>query len=383
MAGKTYDVAVIGAGVFGAWTARQLQRAGRSVILVDAYGVSNHRGSSGGESRIIRMGYGKDEIYTQWAWRSLGLWKEFFQLVGEDLFHPTGVLGLADARDTYVAECIPVLAKAGVKSEKLSRQDLAKRFPQFVLDGIAWGLFEPEGGVLMAGRAVEALVRETRKDGVEYLHGAVLAPVGQGRLESVATQKGEVIDAGLFVFACGPWLPKIFPDLLGGRIFPTRQEVFFFGSPAGDACFQPPAFPTWIFLADMVYGLPDLENRGMKISFHHLGPAIDPDAADRLVSAESLAAMRGYLGRRFPALKDAPVVESRVCQYENTSNGDFLIDRHPAFENVWLVGGGSGHGFKHGPALGEYVAARLLEGGEIDARFSLATKATLRNRSVI
>jgi monomeric sarcosine oxidase len=383
MADRAYDVAVIGAGVFGSWIARQLQRAGRSVILVDAYGPSNNRGSSGGESRIIRMGYGKDEIYTRWSNRSLGLWKEFFQLAGEDLFRPTGVLGLAAEGDTYVADCDAVLGKAGVRTEKLARQDLAKRFPQFALDGIAWGLFEPDSGVLMARRAVQALVRQTLKDGAGYLQGAVLPPAGEGRLKSVETRKGEGVSAGMFVFACGPWLPKLFPDLVGGRISPTCQEIFFFGTPAGDARFQPPAFPTWLYLADEVYGMPDLENRGMKISFHDLGPAIDPDAAERVVSPQSLLAMRAYVGRRFPALKDAPVVESRVCQYANTSTGDFLIDRHPAFQNVWLVGGGSGHGFKHGPALGEYVAARILEGGEVDPRFSLATKATLRNRTVL
>ena len=382
MAGKTYDVAVIGAGVFGSWTARELQGAGRSVILVDAYGAAHNRSSSGGESRIIRMGYGKDEIYTLWSNRSLGIWKEFFRRVGEDLFHPTGVLEVAAGEDAYVTECEVVLERARVRTEKLSRSDLAKRFPQFNLEGIGWGLFEPDSGVLMARRALQALVRETVKDGADFLPAAVLAPSGQGRLESVATGKGERVEAGVFVFACGPWLPKVFPDLLGGRITPTRQQVFFFGAAPGDTRFQPPAFPTWIFLADEVYGMPDLENRGMKISFHFLGPAIDPDTADRVVSPESLQAMRDYVGRRFPALKGAPIVGTRVCQYENTSSGDFLIDRHPAFENVWLVGGGSGHGFKHGPVLGEYVAQRILEGDGVDARFSLATKTSVQGGRV-
>lgn len=92
--------------------------------------------------------------------------------------------------------------------------------------------------------------------------------------------------------------------------------------------------------------------------------------------------MREFVGRRFPTLKNAPLLEARVCQYENTSNGDFLIDRHPDFDNVWLVGGGSGHGFKHGPALGEYVAARVTEGGPVEPRFTLATKDTVQKRSV-
>jgi glycine/D-amino acid oxidase-like deaminating enzyme len=109
---------------------------------------------------------------------------------------------------------------------------------------------------------------------------------------------------------------------------------------------------------------------------------VDPDTQSRVVSAQSAEEVRRYVARRFPALKDAPVVETRVCQYENTSNGDFLIDRHPEMENVWLVGGGSGHGFKHGPSLGEYVAKRVLEGGPTEAKFSLSAKQTFQKRAV-
>ena len=381
-AGKTYDVAVIGAGVFGAWTAHHLQRAGQRVILVDSYGPSNNRASSGGESRIIRMGYGKDEIYTQWSIRSLSQWKEFFHKTGEALFHPTGVLWLAGEGDAYATASLDSLVKAGVKTARLSRLELTKRFPQMALEEFSWGLYEPESGVLMARRAVQAVVREARKAGVDYRQDAIHSPARPGQLSTAIASSGESIHAGTFVFACGPWLPKLFPNLLGQRIFPTRQEVFFFGVPAGDERFRPPTLPTWLAMAEGVYGMPDLENRGVKISCDRHGAAIDPDVAERSSSTEMLAEMRAYLGRRFPALRHAPLLESRVCQYENTSNGDFLIDRHPDFTNVWLVGGGSGHGFKHGPALGEYVAARILEGGAVDPRFSLATKATLQQRQV-
>jgi len=184
------------------------------------------------------------------------------------------------------------------------------------------------------------------------------------------------------VFACGPWLPKVFPDLLGERIFPTRQEVFYFGPPAGDDRFRAPAMPVWVDFSEEIYGLPDFEGRGFKVSLDRHGLAIDPDTGSRVFTPETLAAVRGFVGRRFPALKDAPLVLSEVCQYENTSNGDFLIDRHPERENVWLVGGGSGHGFKHGPALGEYVTARIVEGGKVEDRFSLATKEKFQKRAV-
>ena len=137
-----------------------------------------------------------------------------------------------------------------------------------------------------------------------------------------------------------------------------------------------PALPTWIDFKDEAYGLPDLEGRGIKIAIDRHGPPFDPDSGNRVVTGEGLAEVRRYLARRLPELKDAPVTETRVCQYENTSNGDFLIDLHPQFDNVWLVGGGSGHGFKHGPVVGEYVAARIEGSNEgIEPRFSLESKA--------
>ncbi|MGH9882926.1 MAG: FAD-dependent oxidoreductase, partial [Pyrinomonadaceae bacterium] len=185
-----------------------------------------------------------------------------------------------------------------------------------------------------------------------------------------------------FVFACGPWLPKLFPALLAELIHVTRQEVFFFGVPAGDDRFEREQIPAWIDFNDLVYGIPNLDNRGFKIAIDAHGAQFDPDTDDRVPSPEGLTAVRAYLAKRMPALHDAPVTESRVCQYENTSNGDFLIDRHPALENVWLVGGGSGHGFKHGPAVGEHVAALISGDAKVQLRFALATKEKVQRRKV-
>ena len=134
---------------------------------------------------------------------------------------------------------------------------------------------------------------------------------------------------------------------------------------------------------ELVYGVPDLEGRGFKLAIDAHGPPFDPDAGERLATAEGLALAREQLARRLPGLRDAPVVEARVCQYENTPNGDFLIDRHPDFENVWLVGGGSGHGFKHGPALGEYVARRVTQADtDSEPRFVLSAEGKARRRLV-
>ena len=384
-----YDVAVIGAGVFGVWTAYLLRRAGAHVILLDAYGPGNSRASSGGESRIMRMGYGPDEIYTRSAMRSLDLWREFFARVetpslpaSQRLFRATGVLWLARESDVYCEATSGVLTRLGVEVERLELDELRNRYPHINFAQVAWGLFEQASGALMARRAVQTVASQTEADGTIVRLDKVEPIVGETQLDYVSTLKGERISANSFVFACGPWLPKLFPELLGQRIYVTRQEVFFFGIPAGDNRFGPEETPIWIDFTDLAYAIPNLENRGFKIAIDAHGPEFDPDSGERVVTSDGSIAARAYLSKRVPHLATAPIVESRVCQYENTSNGDFLIDRHPDLENVWLVGGGSGHGFKHGPAVGEYVVSLLSGGGRAEPRFALGTKQTLQHRQV-
>src|ERR1700675_4321839 len=384
---KKYDVAVIGAGVFGAWTAWHLCKRGRRVLLVDAYGPAHSRASSGGESRIIRMGYGADELYTRWAMRSLVQWKELFAetLRSPALFQQTGVLWLA-SKDAGIREMSAVLSRCEVPFEALSSSAIARRYPQFNSHGLGVGILETESGVLMGRRAVVAVLERSLSLGAEYRQAQVTPPhaadVRRSTLDTISTSDGEQISAGQFVFACGAWLGKIFPEFLGPRIFPSRQEVFFFGLPPGDRQFSAGSLPTWLIQTDEVYGMPSLEWRGFKIAFDSHGPRVDPDTQSRVVSAQSIERVRKYVAKRFPALAHAPIVETRVCQYENTSNGDFLIDRHPKINNIWFAGGGSGHGFKHGPVLGEYVAQQILDGGPAERRFSLASKATEQKRAV-
>ena len=385
---KTYDVLVVGAGVFGAWTAFQLARRGQRVLLVDAYGPGNSRSSSGDESRIIRMGYGADELYTRWAMRSLVQWKELLaETMGTPpLFHQTGVLWLASKEYARLKEMTAVLTRCKVPFESLSSSAIAERYPQFSSHDLGVGILETESGVLMARRAVSEVVESALSLGVEYRQTQVTplsaTDSNKSRLAAISTNNGEKISAGQFVFACGAWLGNIFPEILGPRIFPSRQEVFFFGVLPGDRQFSAGSLPTWLIQADEVYGMPDLESRGFKIAFDSHGERVDPDTQSRVVSAQSVEHVREYVARRFPVLANAPIVETRVCQYENTSNGDFLIDRHPEINNVWFAGGGSGHGFKHGPVFGEYLAQQILDGGPAEPRFSLASKATEQNRAV-
>jgi sarcosine oxidase len=387
MSGKqaSWDAVVVGAGVFGAWTAWHLRKAGQRVLLLDALGAANARASSGGESRLTRGSYGSDEVYTRLAFDSLAPWKWLSDLSGLPILHQVGVLFFFQKRVEYVVQSLDVHQRLKLPTQELDRAALEQRYPQVSWKDIEVGLLEPEFGVLMARRAVQTLVKQFVKAGGEYRVAAVKPPAAEKALTRIELLDGTAIAATNYIFACGPWLPKMFPHLLGPRIFPTRQEVFFFAPPAGDARFGAAALPGWADFnnGDIFYGMPDLEGRGFKVANDKHGPPIDPDRGDRLASPGGLADARAYLAKRFPALAGAPLNEERVCQYENSSNGDLLIDRHPTASNILLVGAGSGHGFKHGPEVGRY-AAELATGKlkKVEPRFSLATKAEQQNRAV-
>jgi len=375
---QIYDVAVIGAGVFGAWTAHELKRRGRSVLLIDAYGAGHARASSGGESRVIRASYGGDPIYSPMARQSLEAWSRLSARVGQPILYRTGVLWFSPASDAYMARSLQWLKDRRLPHSTFDAAGLRARFAQIRFNDGEAGFLEEDSGALMAGRGVQAVVADGRLNLVRRRMGAP-ARRSDGRYDL-----GEGQAARALVYACGPWLATLFPDVVGARIAATRQEVLHFGAPAGDPAFGPDKCPVWADFngGEIVYGLPDLEGQGFKIAFDAHGPRCDPDTMERSVPKASIDRARAYLAQRFPALASAPLIHARVCQYENTSNGDFLIDRLPGHDHVWLVGGGSGHGFKHGPAVGARVAAHVLDDAPVEPRFALATKQTVHARTV-
>ena len=386
MAGKGGEqVAVVGAGVFGAWTAHHLQLAGHRVTLIDAWGPAHSRASSGGGSRLTRAAYGRDAIYTRMAIDSLPQWKALSAVSGLPIFVPSGVLFFFPTEEPYVGDSVAAHKKFGLPTDVLTRAEMARRFPMIDFEGISVGLYEPGFGALMARRSVLTLVDRFVRGGGELKKGFVEPPVtGSAQLAEVRLSSGEKVQADRFVFATGPWLPKLFPKVIGPKILPTRQEVFYFATPPGDRSFLPGTMPGWADFngGDIFYGFPDLETRGVKFAHDQHGVEVDPDTQSRRPTDAALAEIIAFRDRRFPGLRNAPLIGAEVCQYENSSNGDFLVDFHPTLKNVLLVGGGSGHGFKHGPEVGRYAAARLFGSGRAEPRSSLASKAETHHREV-
>lgn len=392
-------IAVIGAGAFGGWTALYLLRAGARVTLVDAWGPGNSRASSGGETRVIRGVYGPDQPYTQLAARALAVWKEHEAQWKQKFFFPIGVLWMAKASGEFERGSLPLLKDAGIPFEQFSKNEMARRWPQINFDSIEWGIYEPQSGYLLARSSAQAVVEHFISEGGEYRQAAVETQnleslLEAGRLlaggnsrqsrnrKALPLSDGSNLAANRYVFACGPWLGKLFAKTVGPHFVSTKQDVFFFGTPANDLRYNEDNIPVWADHGDrFMYGIPGNQGRGFKLADDTRGPEFDPTNGERMISKDRLAEARRYLAYRFPGMKNAPLVETRVCQYEDTTDHNFIIDRHPVNENVWIVGGGSGHGFKHGPALGEMVAELVLKDETAGPLYGLDRFAGKKSRS--
>jgi monomeric sarcosine oxidase len=373
MSSKTHIV-VIGAGAFGGWTALYLLRRGARVTLLDAWGPGNARSSSAGETRVMRGTYGADHLYTKMAAHATRLWKEHDKRWNRRLFRPAGVLWMvAGDDDQYERGALPVLREADVRFEELSTAEMTRRWPQINFEDVRWGICEPDGGFLCANAACRAVLDGFITEGGEYKQAAVVAGKSESEYrDGLKLSDGSMLTAAQYVFACGPWLGKLFPETVGDLIKPTKQDVFFFGTPAGDDRLSDPNLPVWADHGErFIYGIPAGDGRSFKIADDTRGPEFDPTAGERTANPETLKTLRDYLGFRFPAMRGAPLLETQVCQYENSPDNNFIIDRHPKADNVWIMGGGSGHGFKHGPALGEMVAELVMEGKDAHSMFRL------------
>lgn len=366
-AGAAPDVIVVGAGVFGLWTSFYLNRMGADVLLLDQYGPGNSRATSGGETRGVRTSYGDRPhglSWVRWADEAIRRWKRFDaewrDRLLPRLFFTTGDLILREEMDPYLEATKSHWDAVGIEHEVLDGDEVKRRWPVVNTDAVGVAFHEPDAGVVRARRACEAVATVFQDEGGE-LRIAKVRPGSStgGALADVVLASGERLHAGQYVFAVGPWFPKLFPAFMESRLRISMGHTVYFGTPPGDDRFNWPNLPS--------YGVPGCtgwpaltpDNRGFRVRTGGR-PPMDPDLSPRRLDAEHVEPARNVLRRWFPDLAEAPVVETRACHYESSVTRNFIVDHHPDWHNAWLAGGGSAEGFKFGPVTGEYVARRVL-----------------------
>jgi glycine/D-amino acid oxidase-like deaminating enzyme len=360
---KRSSIAVIGAGAFGGWASLFLLRSGFNVTLIDAWGAGNSRSSSGDETRVIRSTYGANEFYFSLNVRALELWKESQQRWHKQLFFNTGVLWFCHAeKSPLVDDSILFSKKYNAEYEYLTTKEIKKRYPVVNCNDLHHGWFDPYGGYLKARESCQIVNEAFIAEGGKFIQAFVTpGKISAGKIENINLSTGEKITSDAYLFACGAWLGQLFPEVLSQKIIATKQETYYFGVPKDQSIIYD-SMPVWIDLDghDYYYGIPGNAHRGFKIGVDLRGEIFDPTNGERAINPETLAKARKFIVHRFPGLKNAPLLENRVCQYENSPDGNFIFEQHPEAENVWFLGGGSGHGFKHGPALGELIAKLFI-----------------------
>ena len=371
---QTPDIAVVGAGAFGAWTALHLQQSGAQVTLVDQYGPANSRATSGGETRGVRTGYGghpHELLWMSWAKRAIEKWnawdEQWQDMLLPRVFFTTSDLIMRDEWTDFMEDTRRNWDELGIRHEVIDADEVRRRWPVIDVTDITVALWEEDAGVVRARRAIESVARVFEHEGGQVR----IARAGMGgatnrRLNALGLQPGDDLSAGTYVFALGPWFPKAFPELMGDRVRIPIGHVVYLRTPPGDNSYSYPNLPSYNFPG--VTGWPALgsDNRGFRVRTGGRGGENDPDTSRRWLEPDELERPRAFVAQRFPGLADAPISETRACHYEISTTRNFFFDHHPDYDNVWFAGGGSAEGFKFGPVIGEYLAGRVL-GTETDA----------------
>jgi glycine/D-amino acid oxidase-like deaminating enzyme len=392
----TSHVIVVGAGAWGAFTSWHLRKAGHRVTLIDQYGVANSRATSGDETRGIRSSYGDrtltPELWTAWARKSIQRWREFdaehAKRFGTRYFFTTGDVILREKTEPFTTKTMELWNKLGVKYEVLTTDDAKRRWPQINSDGQGVVVYEPDAGVARARDSIQAVVALGRDAGVEFRLGKVTpGPISNGRMNGITLGDGTKLEADAYVFCCGPWMEKVLPMALKNKTRLPIGHVCYFGTPIGDDRFTYPNIPTWNVPGVTGWAALPVDSRGFRVRGAIAPPAPpraagaadapppppppsnatppdprqqDPDLSSRWSSQERIDGSRRVLAKYFPALADAPLLETRSCHYESSVNRNFIVDRVPGAENAWIAGMGQAEGFKFSIVMGEYAAWRVL-----------------------
>lgn len=381
-------VVILGAGVWGSFTALELRRRGHRVTLVDAYGPGNSRSTSGDETRGIRSSYGDRGpaglLWTRWAHEAIARWAEFDaehgRTFGTRFFERTGDIILRTQDEPFLQKTREHWTALKVPFEQVDGAEVMKRWPVINADDTTVALFEPGAGVARARAATQAAAMLAQRAGATLVTGrASLGAVANGRLDGLVLDDGRTVRGDVYVLCVGPWFRMLLPELMQPRTRVPIGHVCYFATPPGDTRFTAPNIPSWNIPG--VTGWPSLsvDSRGFRVRGALPPPPPppgapvpappppapadpaqqDPDRSSRVTSQDRIDGARRVLARRFPVLADAPLNETRACHYEISVSSDFLVDRLPGADNCWMAGLGQAEGFKFAPVVSRYIADRV------------------------
>lgn len=373
---RSSSIIVVGGGIAGAMTALHLQRRGAKVTLIDRWEPGHPRAASTDVNRVIRAISGRDEFYTRWARESRLRWLELMAETGQKLMYECGALILATEGHCHWEDATSeTFDKLGVPYHRFTPDEVRARFPQFKVDDIKYALFEPEAGLLMAQRCVQTTVELFQREGGTLRRGRVTTDSDER-----PTLDGRPLEADVIVVATGAWMADMFPRTVKPITSIVGINVLYTSTPDGSEEFDMRRMPCWIDHGQGSFGLPSSEASGVKAAVVIPNQPIDLDNDERLIERQSLNRTRAYIRHRLPGLVGQRVVDSKFNQVILTPDTHFIVDWHPAHENVLLAGGCSGHLFKHGPVFGEFVAGVALRDHGTADRFRLAGRRKLSPR---
>jgi len=363
----TQSIVIVGAGIFGLTAALELRAHGWCVSVIDPGPVPTPTAASTDISKVVRMDYGADELWTRLGRESLTRWAEWNRESGETLFHNDGFLVLSRApmqAGAFEFESFKLLTSKGESLERLDSAAVARRFPGWAADKYPDGYLNLSGGWAESGKTVAWLAQKARREGVLVFENCAFARLLENgsRVVGVRAKDGREFRADLTLLATGAWTPTLLPEL-GDVMWATGQPVLHFRV-ANPAEWQAPRFPVWA--ADIGrtgwYGFPALADGTLKVANHGPGRRVHPDEP-REVSPDDEPRFRAFLRDTFPALADAPLIGTRLCLYCDTFDGNFWLDHHPQRPGLFVAAGDSGHAFKFAPVLG-WLIANAVEGNK-------------------
>jgi sarcosine oxidase len=368
---QTYDVAVIGLGAMGASALYALARRGVKAIGFDQFDPGHARGSSHGESRLIRLAYFEDPSYVPLVRLAYDAWARLEAAAGEQVLTRTGIIEAGVPGSALVAGSLRSAVENDIPHERLTGAQVAARFPAFTFPADWEGLYQADGGVLQPEKAIELYIRLAQQAGASVrANTRVLPPDPIGDRVIIRTEAGEVIEAGSVILAGGPWMTDLVPEL-APHLTLSRQLLFWF-DPRDKALVTPARMPAFLFDSgdDIVYGMPDLYGSGVKAASHRHGNTLASGDSERAPpTPEDARPIQDALARYIPAAF-GPVMRSAACTYTNTADDHFVVGLHRSNPQIVIASPCSGHGFKFSSILGE-VLADLAMTGETDKPIGL------------